>query len=52
VCVDLATSSRNIKYLLLNLVKSLDIWLIPHLRILSIVSQDYVVFKRDMNQIF
>jgi hypothetical protein len=41
----------NIKYLLLNLVKSLDIWLIPHLRTLTFVSQDYVFFKMDMNQI-
>jgi hypothetical protein len=37
--------------LLLNLVKTLDIWLIPQLRNLTFVSQGYVLFKGDMNQI-
>jgi hypothetical protein len=51
VCFELATSSRNIKYLLPNSVGTLDIWLIPHLRNLTFVSQNYVIMKRDMNQI-
>jgi hypothetical protein len=51
VCFELGASSIEIKYLLLSLVKSLDIWLIPHLRNLTFVRQNYVIFKRDMNQI-
>jgi hypothetical protein len=47
VCFELATSSKDINYLLLNLVKTLDIWLIPHLRNLTFVSQDYLFIKRD-----
>jgi hypothetical protein len=51
VCFELATSSRIITFLLLNLVETLDIWLVPQLRNLTFVSQDYVFMKRDMNQI-
>jgi hypothetical protein len=52
VCFELATASRNVKYLLLNWVKTLDIWLISQLRNLTFVSQDYVFMKRDMNPIY
>jgi hypothetical protein len=37
VCLELATSSKNIKYLLLDLVETLDIWLISHPRNLTCV---------------
>jgi hypothetical protein len=35
VCFEIAASSKNIKYSLLNFVETPDIWLIPHPRNLT-----------------